>query len=59
MDLWICEKARGGRQKLNYAYARKDSKNIVAKFADHTAGVAGKLSLKERDVSCCCFFDAF
>ena len=57
--MWICEKAPGGSQKLNYAYARKDSKNIVAKFADHTAGVAGKLSFKERDVSCCCFFDAF
>jgi len=59
VDLWICKKAPGADKKLDYGYANKVSKIFFAKFAGHTASVAGKLSFKERDVSCYCIFDAF
>ena len=48
-------------QTKNYIMAMlaRFRKVFFAKFAGHTASVAGKLSFKERDVSCCCIFDAF
>jgi len=53
------KRLQGQAKSLIMAMLARFGKVFFTEFADHTAGVAGKLSFKERDVSCCCIFDAF